>query len=322
MQRTGRRAALAVACLLGGMTAIRAAEPPALTFAEAGGVIEVRDGALPVLRYSHGTTPVPEGTGVAYARGDYICTLHGLDGELLTDDYPEDHPHHRAVNWAWATIRWNGEDRDLFAVRGIWARPVGQPRVTTGTGGVAITADSVWKWDDETAVVGESVSITIHPQTAAGRAIDIGIYLEALVDDLSYGGRLEAGYSGFNIRMAPAKGQAIVVHGDPADAQPCRAWADYSAEFAGGARRSGLAILQFAGNPDYPQPWREYPNLNFFQPIYPGGTLVPLKPGEPVDLRYRLWIHRGRADPQALHAAWDDYHQHVRPEEEAPNPQP
>ena len=39
--------------------------------------------------------PVPAGTAPELARGDYVSALYGLDGELLTDDYPKDHPHHR-----------------------------------------------------------------------------------------------------------------------------------------------------------------------------------------------------------------------------------
>jgi hypothetical protein len=271
------------------------------------GYVEVTEGGHPVLRYDHDSTAPPEGIGAEFARGDYISALYGLHGELLTEDYPQDHAHHRAVNWSWATIRWNGEERDLFAVRGIWARPVGEPRVNRTGGAVEIVADSVWQWDDATPVVSETVTIRVWPREDQGRAVDIDLRLAATVEGLEFCGRLEAGYSGFNVRMAPAPGQAIVFHTDPADASPRRAWADYSAEFDGGNGRSGLTLLQCAGNPGYPQEWREYPQLNFFQPIYPGGQLIPMAKDAPVRLRYRLWIHRGGADEAALTAAWDAY---------------
>ena len=185
------------------------------------------------------------------------------------------------MNWSWATIQWKGEERDLFAVRGILARPVGKPRVSVTDGAVLIEADSQWKWDDTTPVVSESVSIRIQPQSAQGRGIDFDIRLKSLVDGLTFCGRLEAGYSGFTVRMAPAKGQDIVFHTAAPDTKPSRAWADYTAEFNGGKGRSGLAILQCAENPLHPQEWRKYPELNFFQPIYPGGKLLPYRQRTP-----------------------------------------
>lgn len=284
-----------------------AAAEPALQYTEGDGFVDVSDHGVPILRYNHGVTNVPEGIGAEFARGDYISALYGLDGQQLTEDYPKDHPHHRAVNWSWATIQWNGEVRDLFAVRGIWARPMGKPHIDATASSVSIAADSVWKWDDKTPVVAETVRILVFPRTDQGRTIDIDIKLSALVDNLEFAGRLDAGYSGFNIRMAPAKAQQIVFHTDPAESQPRRAWADYSAEFSGSQERSGLAILQYTANPLYPHEWREYPALNFFQPVYPGGKLIPMRKDVPVSLRYRLWIHRGGADAQSLAAQWNIY---------------
>ena len=36
-----------------------------------------------------------------YTRSNYIHPLYALDGEVLTEDFPEDHPHHRGIFWAW-----------------------------------------------------------------------------------------------------------------------------------------------------------------------------------------------------------------------------
>jgi len=271
--------------------------------------VDVSEGGIPILRYSHGVTEVPEGIGKEFCRGDYVTALYGLEGQLLTEDYPKDHPHHRAVNWSWATIQWHGETRDLFAVRGIWARPVGKPKMHMEGGSAVIEAESVWKWDDTIPVVAESACIHIFPKTDQGRVIDFEIKLAAMVEGLEFCGRLEAGYSGFNIRMAPAKEQEIVFHTDLVEAQPRRAWADYSAEFPGRKGRSGLAILQHMDNPLYPQEWRKYPELNFFQPIYPGGRLIPMSKDKPILLRYRLWIHPGGMDEKALAMQWDAYNQ-------------
>ncbi len=301
--------------LLAGSLGTGAAEPSPsarIQCVEGDGFVDLSENGIPILRYSHGNTSVPEGIGKEFERGDYVSELYGLNGELLTEDYPKDHPHHRAVNWSWATVKWNGEERDLFAVRGIWSRPAGKPQMESTGGSARISAESVWKWDDKVAVVSEKVVIRVFPRTDEGRAVDFDITLTALADGLEFCGRLEAGYSGFNIRMAPAKGQEIKFLTDPAEAKPRRAWADYSAEFPGGRGRSGLAILQSAENPMYPQEWREYPQLNFFQPLYPGGRLIPMLKGKPVELHYRLWMHSGGAGADTLAVQWDKYNQRTQ----------
>jgi hypothetical protein len=34
-----------------------------------------------------------------YFRCHYIHSLYGLDGEVLTEDFTADHPHHRGIFW-------------------------------------------------------------------------------------------------------------------------------------------------------------------------------------------------------------------------------
>ena len=266
--------------------------------------MDVVEGARPVLRYNHGETAVPEGIGTEYARGDYISPLYGPNGEVLTEDYPFDHAHHRAVCWSWATIQWRDEARDMFAVRGARARPTRYVRKEEGPVLGVIEAESEWKWDDETPIVDECAIIRVFRQTGGCRFIDVEVQLRAIVDGLSFAGRLGEGYGGFSVRMAPGEGQQIVLHNDPPDAVTRRSWADYSAEFPGGDGRSGLTIIQYAGNPQYPSGWLKYPPLNFFQPAYPGGSLVPMPKGEVIVLKYRLWVHTGAPGEETLADLW------------------
>ena len=270
--------------------------------------IDLSEGSWPVLRYHYTASRVPRGIDPVLARGDYVSALHGPNRELLTEDYPVDHPHHRGLNWSWATIEWKGQTRDLFAVRGIWSRPSGQGCSLTG-GSVAgvIDAECEWMWDDTTSVVRERVVLRAFRATPKGRAIDVVVHLTARVEGLRFCGRLEAGYSGVNVRMSRGEGQEIVTHNDPEGVEPRRSWADFSATFGEGLERSGLAILQNEENPGYPGEWIQYPELNFFQPSYPGGQLVPLSLGQTVVLQYRLWIHPGGADRGMIEKQWNAY---------------
>ncbi|WP_372934433.1 DUF6807 family protein, partial [Mariniphaga sediminis] len=45
-----------------------------------------------------------------YERRHYIHPLWGLDGTILTEDFPDDHLHHRGIFWAWHQV-WIGDQR-------------------------------------------------------------------------------------------------------------------------------------------------------------------------------------------------------------------
>ncbi len=254
---------------------------------------------VPALRYNHGTVPVPEGVDPHYARGDYISPLFGPDGETLTDDYPRDHPHHRGVGWSWPVTRWKDEVRDIWAVSGVWARPV-SVSCTSGHVMAAIEAESVWKWGDKDKIVREDVTIRAFSAANRCRIVDVEVRLTALVDGVAIGGRPKAGYGGFGLRAAPAEERNITAHADPA-------WLDYSGRFVGGKAQSGVAIIEHATNPGYPSELLQYPGCNYVMPGFPGMREVALAKGKPLLLKHRLWIHPGAADEETLSDVWATY---------------
>jgi hypothetical protein len=83
-----------------------------------------------------------------------------------------------------------------------------------------------------------------------------------------------------------------------------------SGKFKATAPPSSLVVLQHRANPDYPGDWVKFPELNWFQPTFPAsGTRYELKRGEPLVLRFRLWLHRGaKASNESCAAHWRAYH--------------
>ena len=71
-----------------------------LSFNREAGGIRIREGEKDVLFYRTG----PNSADGSYERSNYIHPLYGLDGEVLTEDFPEDHLHHRGVFWAWHQV--------------------------------------------------------------------------------------------------------------------------------------------------------------------------------------------------------------------------
>jgi hypothetical protein len=276
-------------------------------FDSTGEAIDVLEDDQSVLRYNHGTVPVRDGVGANYSRGDYISPLFGPTGEELTEDYPSDHPHHRGVSWSWPVVRWGDEVRDIWAVRGIWARPVEIRSAVAGPVVAIIDAESVWKWADEQAIVAERVIIRAFRRNDRGRFVDVDVRLTALTDGIAIGGRPKAGYGGFGLRAAPCENRKIVLHREPSAAGPVHAWLDYSGEFGGGKGRAGVTILEHIANSDYPSQLHEYPDCNYVMPAYPGAREVPLPEGKTLLLRHRLWIHRDAADEKTLRDVWTSY---------------
>ena len=52
---------------------------------------------------------MPKSLDGKYARNNYIHPLYGLDGAVLTEDFPEDHLYHRGIFWSWHQVYINGQ---------------------------------------------------------------------------------------------------------------------------------------------------------------------------------------------------------------------
>src|SRR5262245_29907912 len=72
------------------------------------------EGEQPVLVYNHGLITKPDTPG-ARGRSSYIHPVYGLNGEILTDDFPKDHLYHRGLFWAWPHIKIGEREYDLWS---------------------------------------------------------------------------------------------------------------------------------------------------------------------------------------------------------------
>jgi hypothetical protein len=266
------------------------------------GQILIREGERPVLQYNYETNQPPVGflekvhtTARKYAvpRSNYIHPLYGPDGEVLTQDWSTDHPHHRGIYWAWPEVDFGQQRGDLHALQRVFARPTGQIQLTTSANAARIEAENLWKWEDETPVVRERATIVAHRAGEQGQFVDLSFQFTALVDGVKLARRGTKAYGGLNIRLSPTQGLKLAHHLDPASATPRRAWSDSVGMRAGGTKPVGLAVFEKTTNPDYPGDYIEYPKLPWFQPTFPqAGTRFELNKGQPLVLEYRLWIRR------------------------------
>jgi len=310
MRRRLRLWGIGGAVLLGWAWLAVAGEPMKVVRAEGDAYVDITDDGKPVLRYHFATVPVPKGvTGqYAVARSDYIHPLYGLAGEVLTKDYSPEHPHHRGLYWAWPEVAYKGETRDLHALQGVFARPDKIVRTEGGPESATIVAANRWLWGDTEPIVSETATIRAMKAASGGRAIDLEFRFTALVDGVTVARRGQNAYGGFNLRFSAREDQKILPFTDPADAVPRRAWARIVGTPPDGKGPVTVAILQHAGNPDYPGDWVSFPELNWLQPTFPAkGVKHPLTKDKPLVLRYRLWIQAGTAEDKALAEQWTDF---------------
>ena len=59
--------------------------------------VELSEGDKKVFFYQRAT----KSQDGKYPRANYLHPLYDLDGAVITDDFPKDHPHHRGIFWTW-----------------------------------------------------------------------------------------------------------------------------------------------------------------------------------------------------------------------------
>ena len=248
--------------------------------------------------------------GGNYARSNYIHPLYGLDGEVLTEDFPDDHLHHRGIFWAWHQL-FIGDERigDGWELRDISWEVQAVREAAGPTGSRTILAEIFWKsplWLDEVgeqkAFIREHTGITVHPAGENYRPIDFEISLIALEAGIRIGGSEdEKGYGGFSARIRLADSMEFTGPAGRVTPQnlPVTAggWMDISGPIGRSGARSGLSILAHPDNPGFPNPWilRASGSMQNAVFPFPGAEPVALRAGEPLTLRYRLLVHSGSA---------------------------
>ena len=254
----------------------------------------------PILFYQE----TPKALDGRYKRANYAHPVYGLDGEILTQDFPEDHPHHRGVFWAWHQLVVNElragdpwETKDFLAVV--------RSAVVVDEGPVFATlkVNVFWtssRYQDSAGqpqpIVEENLTIRVFRSSQESQCLDFEIVLKPLVTGLRLGGSKNSrGYSGFTVRVKPPLEGVLqdsigtLVQDRIGEASP---WADYSGRFGATDRVSGLAILSHPSLTEFPPKWvlRHYGMVNV---AYPGRHAVPVPEDTLVVLRHRVVVHRG-----------------------------
>ena len=264
--------------------------------------------------------------GIA-TRCHYIHPLFGLDGEILTEDFPADHLHHRGVFWAWHQVyvgdkrlgdSWELKDFrwDIISVEEL--KGLGAAR--------GIKTEVFWKsnlWVDadgnEKRVVKEVSTIKVYPAEKTYRQIDISIALLALVPNVQLGGSEDKkGYGGFSVRMRLPENIRFTGSTGSIQAKktpvPSENWMDFSGALGKDGAEAGLSILCHPQNPKPSNQWILRSKNSMQNAVYPfpGATAVPISQTQPTVLRYRLLVHDRKFKTKDLKTLFDSYSDTVK----------
>ena len=148
-------------------------EVPAIQVGKHADGYEIREGDRQVLFYQL----APKSIDGEYERSNYIHPLYGLDGEILTEDFPKDHLHHRGVYWTWHQV-FIGDIRagDPWMAKDFSWDVQDSAVLDAGDG---VTARIHWKSPDfkqgQEPIVEETAVVRVHPTEGDQQKIDFDL---------------------------------------------------------------------------------------------------------------------------------------------------
>ncbi len=262
----------------------------------------ISEGDTPVLFYQR----VTKSLDGKWPRAGYVHPLYDLGGNVITEDFPSDHGHHRGIFWAWHQV-WLGDKQlgDPWVCKDfVW--DVQSITTTSPASGLSIVAKVHWKSPDHVddrqrmiPVVEETTSITVHQAQETHRAIDFAISLLPLAEGIRIGGSDdEKGYGGFSPRIKLNDGQRFV--SSRGEVEPTKNAIDAGAWIDIVDKKSGLTMISHPQNPGTPGQWILRRQRSMQNPVFPGREPVTLVKETPTLLRYRLVIHDGSLSSEKI----------------------
>lgn len=277
--------------------------------------------ARPVWQYNFGTI-VDETVPQSDSRRSRSCYIHpvwGMNGEILSDDFPKDHYHHHGIFWTWPHVKVGDQPYDLWMSTNIRQRFIQYLAKQTGPAGAVLGVENGWYVGDK-QVATERVWVRTYRSDADSRALDISLFIEAGDSPVTLQGAQAKSYGGLTFRydVLPRKDATVRVPGMKlgfgAPKRPGGAdllntplpWADLTTQIPGAPHRSGAAIFIDPQHPDYPPSWltRTYGALCVG---WPGVESDTIEPGHHVRLDYRIWVHGHEVEVDELERRYRAY---------------
>ncbi|WP_297692519.1 DUF6807 family protein [uncultured Eudoraea sp.] len=273
-----------------------------LSFTESEAGIQIKEGAKNVLFYQK----KPKSLNGEFSRNNYIHPLYGLDGSVLTEDFPQDHPHHRGVFWAWHQV-YIGDKKlgDSWECKDFkW--DIKDIEISRSGENLTLFVSTQWKspqWIDpegnEKPFLLENTRICIYPRADNYRIVRFEIALLAIEKKLKIGGSEdEKGYGGFSLRMKlPENIQFSSLTGKVVaqnTAVEAGKWLNIFGSLTNNKNGSGITIFSHPDSPGDKANWILREKESMQNCVYPGRNSVAVSTTNPTILKYSLLIYEGK----------------------------
>lgn len=247
-----------------------------------------------------------------YSRRHYIHPLWGPDGAVLTEDFPEDHLHHRGIFWAWHQILIDGQkigdpwelidfEQEIKDIE-FRARKDGTGVLNTR---VNWLSEAWTTMGQKVPYMEETTTVTVYPKQKKVRRIDFDISLRALEKNLLIGGSDdEKGYSGFSVRMVLP--DDVQFSGPGGDVEPqvtaveSPGYINVTGSMGRKGKKAGIVIVDNVLNPGHPQPWILRKDNSMQNAAFPGRELIPVSTSHPLTLKYSLLVYSGKMSEKMI----------------------
>ena len=252
--------------------------------------IELTEKGSPVFTFNYGIM-LKEGMAPDRARCCYLSPVYAPNGVVVTDDFPQDHPHHRGISWMWPVVVVDNQTYDLWTIKGILDHFEKWERKKAGKDSAELAYQGGWYLGDR-KVVQENVDIVAYALRDGRRDIDITVTLHSAGGaEVSIGGTHEhdKGYGGaLEIRFAPRTETTLrsAAQNDAPDSDRVpAAWAELAGNYGG--KVATTRVTEDASNPGAPNGWclRHY---GFVGVEYPGLELRRLDSKVPLTMKFRV----------------------------------
>jgi hypothetical protein len=274
--------------------------------------LKILDGSSPVFVYNYGeiTDDKVPAKDARRTRACYVHPLWGLQGEVLTDDFPKDHYHHHGVFWAWPHVGIGDKQYDLWKYNNIKQQFVRWICRQSGPAGAVLAVENGWFADGKKVMI-ERCWLRAFSADDQSRSIDFQFVFIPVDDPITLRGAEGKSYGGLNMRfnVKDEKQAVITVPNGVAKkdlTEAPLAWADMSYPITSPSIPSGAALFVSPEHPDYPPTWmaRHYGILSIG---WPGVLNKTFSPGQPISLNYRVWIHKSTVSTADLEKAYAAY---------------
>jgi hypothetical protein len=244
-----------------------------------------------------------------YPRANYIHPLNDFAGNSITEDFPEDHLHHRGIFWTWHQLYLDGQSvADPWMCEDIsWKVHNVKHQIKKEKAIITATVD----WligEDQQNLVREQVEVAYHG-AQDHFLLDFKITLESLKDDVSIGGSDDnKGYGGFSPRLAlgdqvtftDASG-TVTPDNEPVQAGNWIVVSDI------GAAGLDVAIMYHPESTAALQGWILRAKGSMQNPVWPGRDRAVLNQGDQVEMIARLVVFRDQANPDQVENIYQDF---------------